>query len=268
MAARRVARYRAPVPGPVAEALIAGAAGFAAGAINAVAGGGTLVSFPTLVALGVPAVSANITNTVALVPGYLGGAHAQRRELADFASHLRSLLLVAGAGGLAGSVLLVMSPEEVFRDLVPWLILLACALLASGEWVKQRLAARRAARGVAHAVHPVALHGAVFVAAVYGGYFGAGLGIMLLAVLGLLLDDPLPRVNSLKSALSLVINLLAAGFFVFSGKVVWGFAAVMAVTSLLGGSAGGRLATRLSPRVLRAVVVAFGVAVALRLLLS
>jgi uncharacterized membrane protein YfcA len=251
-----------------ADLLIAGAAGFAAGGINAVAGGGTLVSFPALVALGVPAISANVTNTVALVPGYFGGAYAQRRDLADFATHLRSLLVVAGVGGLIGSVLLVLSPESFFRGIVPWLILLACGLLASGEAVKRWLARRRAAQGRAHRpVGPVPLHLAVLGAAVYGGYFGAGLGIMLLAVLGLALDDPLPRVNALKQALSFVINVLAASFFVFSGKVVWTYAAVMAVTSLLGGNVGGRLVDRLRPTVLRAVVVVFGTLVALRMLL-
>jgi uncharacterized protein len=257
------------VPSSVVEGLVAGGAGFAAGVVNAVAGGGTLISFPTLVALGVPAVNANVTNTVALVPGYLGGAWAQRAELADYASHLRSLMLVAAAGGLAGSVLLVLSPEDLFRELVPWLVLLACVLLASGEWVKGRLAARRLARGTTHrTVGAAPLHLAVFASAVYGGYFGAGLGILLLAVLGLALDDPLPRVNSLKSALSLVVNLLAAAFFVFSGLVEWRFAAIMAVTSLAGGAAGGRVATRLPPRVMRVLVVAFGVAVAVRLLMS
>jgi len=264
----RSLRYVHRVPGPVGDALIAGAAGFAAGVINAVAGGGTLVSFPTLVALGVPTVNANITNTVALVPGYLGGAVAQRRELADYAAHLRTLLGVAAVGGVIGSILLIISPEDLFSDLVPWLILLACALLASGEWMKGVLARRRLARGEAHHhTGGLPLYVGVAVAAVYGGYFGAGLGIMLLAILGLTLDDPLPRVNSLKSALSLVINLLAAAFFVFSGKVEWGYAAVMAVTSLLGGNAGGRVATRLPPNAMRVIVVTFGVVVALKMLL-
>lgn len=258
------------------------AAAFGAGLVNAVAGGGTLISFPTLVALGVPAVSANITNTVSLCPGYLGGAFAQRAELRRQADRLRALLLLAMAGGLAGSVLLVISPDRLFRSFVPFLILLACGLLATQDLMKRRLTARRtgpgattgrpttsaatseAASTATTAVVPLAAMAAVGMASIYGGYFGAGLGIMLLAVLGLAFDGTLTQLNSLKQALSLVINVVAAGFFVFSGKVEWGFAAVMAVGSLAGGNIGGRIAGRLNPKVLRAVVIVFGVAVAIR----
>jgi uncharacterized membrane protein YfcA len=241
----------------LARALAAGAGGFAAGAINAVAGGGTLVSFPVLVGLGVPAVSANVTNTVALCPGYLGGAASQRRNLVGQEHRVRPLLLVSGAGGLAGSILLVLTSEAVFRSLVPYLILFACALLALQDLL------RRWVQPVATGAHPL-LVVSVFAAAVYGGYFGAGLGIMLLAVLGLFIDDTLTRLNVVKQALSLVVNVVAATFFLFSGKVIWSFAAVMAVTSLAGGAMGGVIAGRLDPRLLRAVVVVFGVAVAVR----
>ncbi|WP_420452895.1 sulfite exporter TauE/SafE family protein [Ilumatobacter sp.] len=251
------------------QAALAALAGVAAGLINAIAGGGTLVSFPALVALGVPAVASNVTNTVALVPGYLGGAVAQRRDLLTYAGRLRGLVVAAGVGGLIGSILLVSTSDEVFRDLVPFLILLACGLLGFQERIKAWYVRHRPAPdgGPEPTRHPVALTAAVFAGAVYGGYFGAGLGIMLLAVLGLALDDPLGRINSLKTTLSLLINVLAACFFVFSGKVEWDFAAVMAVSSLLGGMAGGRVAGRLDPRILRAVVVAFGVIVAIRFLL-
>lgn len=244
------------------DALGAGGAGLAAGLINAVAGGGTLVSFPVLVALGVPSVSANITNTVALCPGYLGGAAAQRHDLAANRDRLRSLLPAAAAGGLTGSVLLVVSPERLFRNLVPYLILVACILLASQPLVKKWLGAEAEARQGSRW-----LLAAVFLCSVYGGYFGAGLGIMLLAVLGLALHDRLVRINALKQVLSFVINVLAAVFFLFSGKVFWAYASVMAVTSLIGGQLGGRLVGRLNPAVLRAVVVAFGIAVAVRFFL-
>ena len=243
----------------IGDALGAGGAGLAAGLINAVAGGGTLVSFPVLVALGVPTVSANITNTVALCPGYLGGAAAQRHDLAENRDRLRSLLPAAAAGGLTGSVLLVVSPERLFRNLIPYLILVACALLAGQPLIKKWLGATSQARPGS----PL-LVVAVFLCAVYGGYFGAGLGIMLLAVLGLALHDPLVRVNALKQVLSFVINVLAALFFLFSGKVFWAFAAVMAVTSLIGGHLGGRLVGRLNPVVLRTVVVLFGLGAAIR----
>jgi uncharacterized membrane protein YfcA len=246
------------------DIIVAALAGFAAGLINAIAGGGTLVSFPALVALGLPALEANVTNTVALVPGYIGGAMAQRKELLTYASRLKGLVIVAAIGGLGGSVLLVNSSDDLFERLVPFLIIGACLLLAGQERLKAMLARRRDEGSAPTDATPVVVMAMVFPAAIYGGYFGAGLGIVLLAVLGLLLHDPLPHVNSLKSMLSFVINVVAAAFFVTSGKVDWGFAAIMAVTSLLGGAAGGRLARRLSPSVMRATVVVFGLIVAVR----
>jgi len=256
------------------EFVVAAVSGLAAGAINALAGGGTLVSFPALIALGVPPVSANITNTVALVPGYLGGAWAQRRDLLAYVGRLPVLAAVSAVGGLAGSILLVSLPEDLFSDLVPFLILAACLLLAVQDRVRTRVQATRARRGIDEGASAgdssgagassVGLVVSVGIAAVYGGYFGAGLGIMLLAVLGLSLEDPLPRLNSLKSALSLIINLVAAVFFLFSDHVLWDFAAVLAVASIIGGLAGGRLAGRLSPRLLRAVAITVGIVVAVK----
>jgi len=244
-----------------------GAAGaaFLAGGINAVAGGGTLVSFPALLALGVPSVAANATNTVALCPGYFGGALAQREDLKGRHALLKSLLVVAALGGLTGSILLVLSSDELFSTIVPFLIITACALLGFQSRIRTvlRIGQRHGPR---HKATPALLAG-TFCGAVYGGYFGAGLGIMLLAVLGVLLDDPLRVLNALKSALSLVINAAAALFLAFSGKVVWSLVAVMAVAALGGGVVGGRLARRLNPTVLRAVVIAFGMAVALKMLL-
>jgi hypothetical protein len=247
--------------------LLAGAAAVAAGAINAVAGGGTLVSFPTLLALGVPPVSANITNTVALCPGYLGGALAQRPGLSGQRPRVRRLLPAAALGGLTGSVLLVVTSDKLFSSLVPWLILVATLLLALQDRLRQWLrigvpvAGEDGMPAVAH--DPMWLLVPIYVAAIYGGYFGAGLGIMLLAVLGLVLHEPLSRLNALKQVLSLAINVVAALFFVFSGKVVWGFAVAMAIGSLVGGHFGGRLAGWLDPRTLRAIVVVFGTAVSI-----
>lgn len=259
----------------VADVLLVALSGFAAGLINAIAGGGTLVSFPALVAVGLPAVSANVTNTIALVPGYLGAAYAQRRDLLSYVSRLRALLIIAALGGLVGSVLLVNSSDELFSDLVPVLILLACALLGLQNRIRNLIVKRRMQRvddaattdtaDAAGSTTPtrhtagLALLLIVGAAAVYGGYFGAGLGIMLLAALGIALDDPLPQINSLKSTLSLAINLVAALFFAFSDHVVWDFAAVMAVASVAGGIAGGRIAGKLKPEWLRAVVIAFGI---------
>jgi len=245
----------------IGQELGAGGAALAAGLINAVAGGGTLVSFPTLVALGMPAVHANITNTVSLCPGYLGGAYAQRKDLAENADRLRSLAVIAAVGGLAGSLLLVLSPERLFRNLVPYLILGACALFALQPWLKTL----RHREDVPP--NRIVLGGSIFLCAVYGGYFGAGLGIMLLAALGVALPDPLKRLNALKQALSLIINILAALFFVFSGKVEWQFVPIMAVGSLIGGNLGGRLVGKLKPIVLRVLVIGFGLAAAVKFFL-
>ena len=246
------------------DLVLAGAAAFVAGGVNAVAGGGTLVSFPALVALGVPSLNANVTNTVALCPGYFGGAMAQRDALEDNRHRLRRMLPVAGVGGLVGSVLLVATSEAMFRNIVPFLILAACGLLGFQDAIKRRVFGHRHA--TPHDVTPISLLVGVFFASVYGGYFGAGLGIMLLAVLGLLLDGELNRLNALKQVLALTINVLAAAFFVFSGKVEWAFAAVMAPTSMAGGHVGGTLAGRMNAKRLRAVVITFGVLVALKML--
>jgi len=246
------------------ELALAGLAALIAGIVNALAGGGTLISFPMLLALGVPPISANVTNTVALVPGYLGGTLAQRSDLDRQGRRLRVLMPAAALGGLAGAALLLLTPESVFAVLVPILILAAVAVLALGDAVKRRVAERisRTLDGGPERLLGPAI--GVFAAAIYGGYFGAGLGIILLAVLGLALPDPLVRVNAYKQALSLVINVLAALFFVFSGKVEWQYAAVMAVGSLIGGNVGGRLVGVLKPTVLRVAVIVFGVAAAIR----
>ncbi len=235
------------------------------GAVNAVAGGGTLITFPTLVAVGVPAVSANVTNTVALTPGYLGGTMAQRTDLGGQAPRLRFMLPAGVLGGVLGGVLLVLTDEDVFRALVPWLILGACALLWFQErmraWLLRRLAERSGQDPHEWKESWAAVPG--FAASIYGGYFGAGLGVILLAALGLAIDDTLTRINALKQATSFAVNVSAAVYFLFSGKVVWSAAAVMVVGALAGGSIGGRLAGRIRAEVLRRVVVAIGVAVAI-----
>lgn len=258
-------------------------ASLAAGLVNAVAGGGTLISFPTLVGLGVPAVPANVTNTVALLPGYLGGTWAQRDDLRPQLASTRFLALTGAVGGLAGSVLLVTIPPHAFRVVVPYLIVASCLLLAGQERVRrlagiavtpvppgvsadtdagavasvQPAPTRRGAAGL----HP-ALAISVFVAAVYGGFFGAGLGIVLLATLGLFHAGPLARVNAVKQALSFVINVVAAIFFVFSGHVRWQLVPVMAAASIIGGFAGGLLAGRVSGSLLRKLVVLAGLGAA------
>jgi uncharacterized membrane protein YfcA len=243
------------------DLIAAAGAAVAAGIINALAGGGTLVSFPVLVAVGVPAVRANATNTVALCPGYLAGAYAQRADLEDQVRRTRSLAIVGGIGGLLGSILLVLTPENTFRTAVPYLILLSCALLAGQNRMRDWLNRHRDPTAPEHTV---ALAVGVFLGAIYGGFFGAGLGIMLLAILGLFSSEPLTRLNATKQALSFIINTVAAIFFAFSGKVEWQFVAVMAPASLIGGNAGGHLVRYIRPEALRMVVVIFGIAVAVK----
>jgi uncharacterized membrane protein YfcA len=248
-----------------AELLFIAAASVAAGLVNAVAGGGTLIAFPALTVVGIPTVDANITTTIALTPGYFGGTLAQREDLAG--QRRRIVRLVPGVivGGLAGAALLAVTSENLFRHLVPWLLFAACGLLAGQDRIRaavSRRAQRRAKAGVKAASDvPIGSVAAVAVAGLYGGYFGAALGIILLAVLGVTIDDDLRRINALKQLLSLVANVAASLLLLFSGKVPWDAAAVMAVGSLVGGVIGGKVARRLDARLFRAIVIAIGVVV-------
>lgn len=244
------------------EFVLIGLAAVAAGAVNALAGGGTLITFPALVAVGLSNVAANVTNTVALCPGYLGATLAQSKDLKGQRPRLWLLLPAGVIGGIAGGLLLLNTGERLFRALVPFLILLAAGLLAVQDPLRAWLVRRSGAAGSrprsdAWAALPVGL------AAVYGGYFGAGLSVIVLAVLGLLLDDNLTRLNALKQAIAFSVNIAAAVYFVFSGRVVWPAVAVMAVGALIGGALGGRLAGRIRPATLRWIVVAIGTVVAL-----
>ena len=241
----------------------AATAALVAGGVNAIAGGGTLISFPVLTAIGVPTVQANATNTVSLCPGYIGGTWAQRDDLHGIGRQLRPEIIAAGFGGLAGSILLITTSDAVFRQIVPYLILIACALLAGQNRMRAWLNARGAQRS-----HPAAQVSAIGLAAVYGGYFGAGLGIMIVAVLGLLSDRPFIQLNAVKQLLSFVINISAAAFLTFSGRVEWTLVAVMAPAALIGGNLGGRLARSLPAERLRPCVIAFGVVVAIVYLLK
>jgi uncharacterized membrane protein YfcA len=260
------------VPGPAlspVELALAALAAVAAGAVNAIAGGGTLITFPTLTALGLPVVAANVTNTLAVAPGALGGLVALRRELAGQGARLARLTPAALLGGLAGGHLLLHTDEALFRRLVPWLILGASALLAVQDplraWLLRRLAgANGTADGAAHGRHGEAIATPlVFGAAVYGGYFGAGLGVIVLAVLGLVLHDSLTRLNASKQAIGFAANLAGALLFAAFGPVHWPAAAVMAVGAIAGGVAGGRFASRIRASTLRTLVVAIGTIVGL-----
>jgi uncharacterized membrane protein YfcA len=235
------------------EILLLAGAGLIAGAVNAVAGGGSLISFPALLAVGYPALDANVTNIVALVPGYVGGVVAYREELGGQRERGRRLSAVSVLGGAAGAVLLLLSPPGVFEALVPFLVLAGCALLAVQPLVPQA-AGGRDRRGTL---------AATFFAAVYGGYFGAALGVMLLAILGLMTSEDLQRANALKALLSLVIAVVSAALLGVFGPIAWAAAAIMAVTSLAGGRLGGALARKLRADALRWAVVALGTVLAI-----
>jgi uncharacterized membrane protein YfcA len=235
-------------------------AAVAAGLTNALAGGGTLFTFPMLTAVGLPAVAANVTSTVALSPGYLGATLAQWKDIRTQKKRLWMFIPAGAIGGLIGGLLLLNTGEKLFRDLVPFLILLASGLLAAQNPVRAWLTKRaekqqKAAPSELLATLPVTL------AAVYGGYFGAGLSVIVLAVLGLTIDDNLTRLNGLKQAIAFGTNVTAAVLFMFSGQVVWSAALVMAVGALIGGSLGGRLAGRIQPNMLRKIVVVIGIIV-------
>lgn len=220
--------------------------------MNAVAGGGSLLSFPALLAAGYPPVTANVTNSLAVLPGYVGGSIAYREELRGQRGRAIPLGVTAALGGAAGAIVLLTTPEDAFDAIVPFLVLGAALLLLAQPWIERRLGDR--AEGESGPV----LHGAQFLAAVYGGYFGAGLGVILLAFHGLLIDDHLQRLNALKVLLSLVISVAAAVVFVIAGPIAWGAAALVAGSAFVGGHMGVSAARRLSPGALRLGVAAVG----------
>jgi uncharacterized membrane protein YfcA len=246
--------------------MVIGLSAVGAGMVNALSGGGTLITFPTLVALGVPPVVANVTNTVALCPGYLGATFAQFKDLKGQRRRLVPLLVAGFIGGIIGGFLLLHTGERAFGQLVPFLILLASGLLAVQEPLRAWLVRHPGRQSPTHALEtwafmPIAL------AAVYGGYFGAGLSVIILATLGLMIEDSLTRLNALKQSISFSANIAAAVLFIYSGKVIWPSALVMAVGALLGGVIGGKLAGTIKPVTLRWVVVAVGLAVGVAYLL-
>src|SRR5512147_3122291 len=241
--------------------VLIGLAALAAGAVNALAGGGTLITFPMLTAVGVPAVAANVTNTVALCPGYFGGTLAQWKDLQGQKGRLWLIVPASIIGGVIGGFLLLQTGEKLFKDLVPYLILLASGLLAIQDPVRAWLI-RRMGEGHDGSLEkltwlPVGL------ASIYGGYFGAGLSVIVLSALGLTMEDTLTRLNALKQAVAFSVNVAAAIFFVFSGQVLWSAALVMAVGALIGGTLGGRLAGRIKPSTLRWTVIIIGVIISL-----
>lgn len=241
--------------------LIAALGAFVAGAVNALAGGGTLITFPLMLALGVPPISANITNSIVLIPGYFGGIFAQRADLMGQKPRLLRLLPAAAAGGLIGGSLLLLTGEKIFEQLVPFLVLLATLLIIVGEPLRKWLSERSSIatkRGETRAAFiPVML------AAVYGGYFGGVMSVIVIAILGLCFSESLTRLNALKHTIAFVANCAAALLFLFSGKIIWLLALIMGISALLGGATGGKLAGKVSAATLRWIVVSIGLTLSL-----
>ena len=242
--------------------LLAGA-GFIAGMLNAAAGGGSLISFPALVAVGYPPLTANVTNNVAVAPGYVGGAVGYRRALGGQQRRIVPLAVVSVIGSLIGVGLLLISSQRAFQSLVPFLVLAACALLAAQPAITRWTGKRQEARDGPGAG---ALIGQMLVA-VYGGYFSAVLGVAMLAILGVFLEDTLQRLNALKALLQLLVGLVSALGFALLANVDWLAVAIIGPAGVVGGEAGARLAQRVSDRALRAGVVAYGVVAAIWLFL-
>ncbi len=261
----------------VLEALALLGAGLVAGAINAVVGSGTLVTFPTLLAFGYPPVLANVTNNIGVLPGSVTGAWAYRRELAGQRARVMRLAGASLAGGVVGAFALLELPESAFDAIVPVLILLACVLVILQPRLSRLVGRRReaaAARRGAAAGDGGAVHGgvaaivAVGLCGVYGGYFGAAQGVLLMAFLGILVDDLLQRLNAVKNVLAGLVNFVAAVVFVTVSEVAWGAAAAIAVGSTIGGQVGGTYGRRLPPAALRGFIVVVGTVAAVRLLVT
>lgn len=234
----------------------------AAGAVNALAGGGTLISFPVLIALGVSPLAANITNAIALCPGYFGATLAQLRNLEGQRRRALVLVPVSALGGLIGALILVHTGERTFTKLVPWMLLVASLLLALQDPVRAMVLQRAGADPDGQRTRLLTIV-TVFLASIYGGFFSAGMSVLIVAVLGLTSADSFTRLNALKQVLAFTVNVAAVLFFLWSDYVVWSATIVMAIGALAGGALGGRLASKLKPNVLRWIVVAVGITIAI-----
>ena len=239
-------------------------AGVWAGTINTVVGSGTLITFPVLLGVGLPPITANVSNSVGLFPGSFVGAYGYRRELAGQRQRATVLLTATIAGSTIGAVLLLVLPAGAFKEIVPALIVLALVLVIFGP----RITAAMSAHGRTASEHvrwPLWL--ATFGTGIYGGYFGAAQGVLMMAFLGLMLKETIQRQNALKNVLAGMVNLVAAIVFIASSHIDWAAAGLIAAGSVAGGLLGARIGRRLSPTALRAVIVIVGIAAILKLLL-
>ncbi|HVC71867.1 MAG TPA: sulfite exporter TauE/SafE family protein [Acidimicrobiales bacterium] len=248
---------------PAAIAAVA-VAGFAAGAINAIVGSGSLLTFPTLLAVGYQPVVANVSNTVGIFVGTIGSVFGYRRELAGQRARILRLLVPALAGGTLGAALLLVLPQRAFKGIVPVLVALAVLLVVLQPWLTRRLGP--------HFTGPLAqrllLPFAVFLTAIYGGYFGAAQGVILMSLLGIFLDDHLQRLNAAKNVLAFLANGVSALVFIFATHINWEAAVLIAAGSIVGGQLGGHLGRRIPAPLLRVLIIVVGVTAAVVLLVQ
>jgi uncharacterized membrane protein YfcA len=263
------------------EALAIFGAGLAAGTINTVVGSGTLITFPTLLGFGIPPVLANVSNNVGLVPGVLSGIYGYRKELAGQRPRVLRLGLASLLGGLVGAILLLVLPQSAFKAIVPALIVIALVMVIAQPWLARRVAARQRHRvgpdliGVAdtgeQAASGLQLGGPVtwilvFLTGIYGGYFGAAQGILLIGLLGISFNDSMQRINAVKNVLACIVNAVAAVIFILATHIDWTAAGLIAAGSIIGGQIGARIGRRLPPWGMRAIIICVGVAALVRLL--
>jgi hypothetical protein len=246
------------------EAIAILAAGLAAGTVNTIVGSGSLITFPTLLAFGYSPVLANVSNTVGLVPGSLSGAIGYRRELAGQRGRMIRLGLAAAIGGLSGALLLLALPATTFQRIVPILILGSVVLIA----IQPRLSRAMGDRRVAGAEHTVPLVITLYLTGIYGGYFGAGQGVIMMALLGVFLPDDLQRLNGLKNFLAVLINGVAAVLFIFLSPIAWPAAILLAIGAIIGGQVGAIVGRRLPATALRVAIIVVGTVVGVRLLIG
>ncbi|MFF3287792.1 sulfite exporter TauE/SafE family protein [Streptomyces sp. NPDC003023] len=250
------------------EALAVFAAGVGAGTINTIVGSGTLITFPVLLATGLPPITANVSNALGLVPGSISGAIGYRAELRGQTGRILRLGVTALVGGLAGAILLLALPSDAFDTIVPVLIAIALILIILQPRLAKAVQRRRASQGTEPHPHGgPALHSGLLLASAYGGYFGAAQGILYLSLMGLLLDDSLQRMNAVKNILGAVVNGVAAVFFLFVAEFDWTAVLLIAVGSTIGGQLGARIGRRLPPNVLRGFIVVVGTVAIVQLLL-
>jgi uncharacterized membrane protein YfcA len=249
----------------IGEVLSIALAGLAAGTINTLVGSGTLITFPVLLAFGYPPVTANVSNTIGLVPGSVSAAVGYRRELADQGRRVVRLGAMSVLGGATGAVLLLVLPASAFKAIVPVFIAIALVLIVLQPWLNRWLLERdfevEREGGILTSI-------AVYATGVYGGYFGAAQGILLLGILGVALPQDLHRSNALKNALAGLVNGVAGVYFALAAHVAWAPAGIIAVASILGGQLGAHYGRRLPPRALRAVIVVVGIFAIVRLLVD